>query len=780
MKSFIIKPIIRNCLKNRRSIVINIAGLSIGFAALLAIAFFIRKELNYNQFYDKIDNIYCVFTKDHTSKNKLGSNESVPALAKALRNEYPEVNDAALYYNSNLRMLVNYKDKKFFEQVQLADPDLFNIFSFPIIRGKIPKDRDEVNIVALSRKLAGKYFGDKDPIGKTLKIDDKYFCTVVAVFENIPKNSSIRFDFWMPIKVLESAYDKNVLKTWYNQSFSTYVLLNHHVSVKELNKKLYDRIQQSLPSSTARAQLYPFKDLYLKAWHHNRGINMMLMIAFVILTMVCINFINLHTAETFVNIRDFGVKKVNGAGNFAVIVQLVGEALIYCLISLVIAIGIVHSGQDYLFSLLGESAKDASILSWPTFGIVAFVAFLIAILSGLIPGLIIRSVSLSNSINNRVKEHTGTKKLSVVFTSLQFGMAIVLLICLLTTNKQLNYLHNKNLGFNKKQIAYIHIEGKLKEKKELLRDEIAKDPNVINATLASRSPIGIYWNGDGWDWEGKPKDFNPQITYIETDANFQKTFGMKMAEGNFFDSKKPGVVVNETFAHLISPNGDALNKLLVRKDLNVRVQVTGIIKDFNFKPLTHEIEPLMIIPPLGFDEMRYLFIKLSPQNMDKTLSSIKHIVTDLNPDFPFEYFFLDQDFDRQYKGEKRLRDQMMFFSIMALLISCMGLWGILMFMVKNRTKEIGIRKVNGAKVSEIMTMLNKDFIKWVVIAFVIACPIAWYAMHKWLENYAYKTTLSWWVFALAGMLALGIAILTVSFQSWKAATRNPVEALRYE
>jgi putative ABC transport system permease protein len=507
---------------------------------------------------------------------------------------------------------------------------------------------------------------------------------------------------------------------------------------------------------------------------------MMSLIVAIILVLVCLNFINLQTAEAFVKIKHFGIRKINGARNSEIIKHLVFEALFYCLISIIIAAVITQLSASYLTNILGKTASESSMLSVNSLLLTGLVAIVISLLSGIIPGLTIRNVMPTNAIRNNIKEQLSVKKLRVVFTSLQFSMAIVLIICLIVTNKQLNYLRNKNLGFNRDQVVYVHLEGELLEKQEILREELGRNSSIISVSCASRSPIGIYWNGGGWEWEDKPTDLDPMITFIETDAYFQQTFKIEMLEGDYFESDIPKVVINETFAQLVSPNESALNKVLSYPEENLNVTIGGIIKDIHFKPLNRTITPLMLIPQLGYDPMKYIFIKLSPENMDKTLAFIDNTVTQLNPDFPCEHFFLDSDFERLYKGEQRLRDQMIFFSIMAILISCMGLWGILLFMVKQRIKEIGIRKVNGAKVSEILSMLNKDFVKWVAIAFGIACPIAYYTMNKWLENFAYKTTLSWWIFALAGVLALGIALLTVSWQSWRAATRNPVEALRYE
>jgi putative ABC transport system permease protein len=781
MKNPLINSILRNSLfRSKHSTVINLIGLSIGFVVLITITFFIREELNYNQFHRHINNIFCVFTRDHNSTNTLGDNESVPALAPALREEYPEVLDAALVYNGDGTMLVSYKEKKHYERIQLAEGNLFHIFSFPVSEGNIPVNTGETKIIALSRKMALKYFNSENPIGKQIKLNNKDLFTVVAIFENIPNNSSIRFDFWVPIKLLEEIKRKDYLKTWYNCSFSTYVLLKNHVLVTEINKKLLGRIQQSKASSTEKAQLYPFRNLYLDAWGHKKGIQMMIFIAIIIIALISINFINLQTAEAFKRIKEFGIKKLNGARNSLVYKELIAEAFVYVSVALFIAIVISYFGSSYLINLLGKETSAYPLISISSLLILIIIAFLIVFLSGIIPGITIQSVSASHSLKEKISEKVGIKKIRHILISLQFCMAIILIICLLVTNKQLNYLQNKNLGFEKEQLLCINLEGELKEKYKLLKKELDQNPSILSTSAASRSPIGIYWNGTGWSWEGKSPDFDPQITYIETDEDFQKTFGMNMEEGNYFKSGRSGVVINKTFAQMISHHGSALNKFLVNSEKNVNTQVMGVINDFNFEPLNECIGPLMLIPPQRLDEMKFLFVRISPDKMSSTLHFIKKTVLGINPDFPYEYHFLDEDFSRLYQREKRLRDQMMFFSIVAILISCMGLWGILIFMVKQRTKEIGIRKVNGARIIEVLTMLNKDFVKWVAIAFVIACPIGWYVMNQWLQSFAYKTELSWLVFASAGMIALIIAMFTVSWQSWRAARKNPVEALRYE
>ncbi|HEY4786379.1 MAG TPA: ABC transporter permease, partial [Bacteroidales bacterium] len=726
MKHFIFNSIIRSkILKLKQSTIINLIGLSFGFAVLFYIIFFIRDELSYNQFHKNIDNIYCIYTYEPDD----ASNETVPALPDALRKEYPEVKDAALIYNSKITMLMSFKNQKYYEKVQLTEPNLFNILSFPILKGNIISNPDQNNVIAISKKMAAKYFGSQNPIGDRIKINNKEQATVIAVFIDIPKNSSIRFDFWMPVKLLEKIKNKDYLNTWYNLSFSGYVLLNEHSSFAEVNKRLTGRIKQSNPGSNAQAQLYPFKNLYLDKYRHQKSINMMILIASVITILICINFINLQIAEAFKRIKEYGVKKINGAKNIHIYKELIEEAIIYVSIAIVAALFMTYLSVDYMKNLIGKSSSNNQVISVNSVCIITIVGLAIAFLSGLIPGLTIKAISLQNSLKEKISEKISIKKLRYAFISLQFCISIALLICLFVIQKQVNYLKNKDLGFNKEQILYVDLNGNLEEKYDLLKKEIDRNPAILSSSLASRSPIGIYWNGGGWNWEGKPDDSNPQITFIETDKDFQKTFGIIMKEGSYFQDEKLGVVINETFAKMVSPKGSAMYKILSDNE-DVKVPIIGIIDDFNFKPLNEKIGPLMLIPKLGYDKMRYLFIRIHPNNMINTLQFIESTVTKINPDFPYQRHFLDDDFDNLYNNEKKLRDQIMFFSIMAILISCIGLWGILLFIIKQYSKEIGIRKVNGALISEVLLMLNKDFIKWVTIAFIIACPIAWYAMHQ--------------------------------------------------
>ena len=776
-----LKSAFRWNLKNKTGTYINIVGLSVGLAVILLLLNIVGYEKSFDKFNHRLDDIYCIVTKDqHSGSNSIGWNESVPALPQAMMNEFPEVEQASLVQNGEQTMQLKIGNQIYKEKVQFASPNLFEIFSFPLLSGSISPESTEKHILALSKSSAKKFFGNTNPLGKLITINNKYEFRIVAVFDDIPKNSSLRFDCWAPTGFLpELNQFPNYLNTWYNLSFQSYVLLTKGASPENVNKKLKGRIIQSNPDSQAESQLYPYSNLHTGLYGQNKRIKMVSAIAVIIFILISINFINLKTVDTFQRIKEFGIRKINGAGKGYIFKQLMLEAGLIILISTTLSLFIIYFSFPTLKNLTGISGTLTGIFTPASIVMLLVSGSLIAFISALIPSLTLRSNSPVNSLKAKVNETTSVSRLRTILSGVQFGLAIGLIICTLFTIKQLNYLRNFDLGFNKEQIVRVHLQGPLQSNYKVLQDELRKNPNILSSTAASRDLTGIYWNGDGFNWEGKPANVDPLITFIETDENFCKTFDIKMLDGDYFKTGKPGsVVINKTLADIISPDGNALNKKITRDTLEL--EVTGITNNFNFKPLNRSIGPLMFIKEAGLDNMRYLFVKIAPARVSGTLNYLERTVKKLNPDFLFSYHFLDDEFARLYNGEERLEKQLSLFSFIAIIISVMGLWGILLFVIQQRTKEIGIRKVNGANVSEVMTLLNKDFIKWLGIAFVIATPIAWFAMNKWLENFAYKTNLSWWVFALAGILALGIALLTVSWQSWKAATRNPVEALRYE
>ncbi len=776
-----INKIFRRSLKNRTITYINVIGLSAGLIVILMLVNVIRYEKSVNKFHRRISDIYCIVTRDqHSGSNSIGWNETVPVLPKTMMDEIPEVEYAALVENGQDDFQFTIGNEIYKEQIQFASPNLFKVFSFPVLSGKIPVESKEGNIMALSKSLSKRLFGDKDPVGELIRVNNNYDFMVVAVFDDIPGNSTMRFNCWGNIEFLRELYhDKNYLDTWSNLAFQGYVLLAEGASSKRVNEKLKERIIRSNPDSQAESQLYPFSELYTGLYGRNDIIKMVGIIAAIIFILVSINFINLKTVDTFQRIREFGVRKINGAGKGFLFCQLISESGVVILLSVILALLITYFSFPALKNFIGINGDQSGIISPESIIILLVIVGFIAIVSALIPSLSLRSASPVNSLKSKVNETMGISQLRKILTGVQFGLAIGLIICTFFTVKQLSYLKSFDLGFNKEQMVCIDLQGPLQTNYRMLQDELQKNPNILHSTAASRHPIGMYWNGDGLEWDGKPKNVDPLVTFIETDEHFCETFDIKMLEGDYFKTGKPGaVVINKTFADMISPGGNSLQMKL--SGYGREMEVTGITEDFHFKPLNRKIGPLMFIKEMGLDNMKYLFIRISPSGMPQTLKYIEKTVKTLNPEFLYSYRFLDDEFAKLYNGEEQLKRQLGLFSLVAIIISIMGMWGVLLFVVRQRVKEIGIRKVNGAKVVEILAMLNKDFMKWVVIAFVVVCPVAYYAMHKWLENFAYKTTLSWWIFALAGLLALGIALLTVSWQSWKAATRNPVEALRYE
>jgi putative ABC transport system permease protein len=776
----LINKILRSGKKSRTSFIINILGLSLGLSSILFILFSINKELSTNKFHENLERIYCIFTTEDNSTDKTGWNETVPTLPNAVREEIPEVEYAAMLENGENRLLFRVGDFKNYEDVQFAEPGIFDIFSFPVVSGNIPREIQDDKILALNRTMANKYFKDEDPVGRTIMVENRHLFTVVAVFEDIPSNSTIHFDCWAPASFLETLYNNDqYIDTWYNLSFHGYVLLNKGVDPETVNQKLAGRIKRANPESKAEAKLYPFSKLYLDIFGRRDNVRTMGLIGFVILSLICINFINLQTADSFRRIKDFGIRKVNGATKFSICRMLIDESVIITFIALVLAIIIYFLLGPYLNKIFNPDSFQTSFSLLP-FYLILIAAFFISVLAGIFSATVINSVSSLLSLKSEIVEKNSTIRLRRYLTTFQFVLAIVLIICTLFVRRQIKYIQNKDLGLDKEQVLYVNLEGRLQEDYKILKEEIDKIPSVLSSSVSAKTPTGIYWNSDGWDWDGKPPHIDPSITFNDTDEDFLETFSLKMVEGDYFKTRKNGVIINQTLADIISPEGQAMNKIMRLPMFNMEFEVIGIIEDFHFKPLRDRISPLMIGHELHLEPIKYLFIKISSQQISNTLSQIKTAVESLNPEYPYSYRFLDDDYASLYINEEMFRKQMMFFAGLAIFISCIGLWGMLLFTLQHRVKEIGIRKVNGARISEVMVMLNKDFVKWIAVAFVAATPVALFAMHKWLEYFAYKTSLSWWIFGISGILALGIALLTVSWQSWRAATRNPVEALRYE
>jgi putative ABC transport system permease protein len=779
-----VRTAFRNIQRYKGYSIINIVGLALGMACCILILLWAKDELATDRYHAKLDSLYLVQTISHYGGGASREPGSVPALAPALKAEYPEVLNAARFENGQGEYLLAYGDRQFRELIQLADPEIFQMFTFPFVEGRPEDAFGDPHVIVLSERMAAKFFEGEKAVGKVLTLNNKEEFRVVGVMKNIPHNSSRQFDVWAPLELANKWYRPGHTTTWFNHAFRSYVEMAAGTDIKAFDEKIFNRIRRSNPNNNSEPVLYPYGQVYLESWGRLATVRTFSLIAFVILIIACINFMNLSTARSTHRAREVGLRKVVGARRQQVMRQFFGESLIFTFMSLALALLMIRL---FLPTFRNFTAKPLPIrdLLDPTIvlGILA-VSLATGLLSGSYPALFLSSFRpVAVLKGGRVSGRAGGafRKVMVV---LQFSLSVVLIIGTTVIYSQVRFIKTKSLGFDKEHLLYVRLEGKLLESLVPLKNEILRFPGVQSVTATSHSPTGVYNNGHDWDWDGRDPNVNPLVTYFGVDPDFLKTFKMELAQGESFlpatGHSMTSVIINECFAGIMGLPS-VLGARLSQPGMQLRV--IGVVKDFHFTPVNQEIGPVIIYydPTYkSFQTYRYLFVRLNPGPVPAALAHIEKAVKSLNPGFPFAYRFLDDDYDRMYRGVEREMDVVRTFTILAILISCLGLFGLAAYTAEQRTKEIGIRKVMGASDAGIMALLSKEYAKWVLVANVLAWPVAYFLMKAWLQGYYYRIKLGWPIFLLAAAVSVVIAQLTVSFQALKAARTDPVNSLRYE
>ena len=801
-----LKIAFRNLKKHKGFSFINIAGLAIGIACCLLILLLIRDELSFDRFHEHKDRIYRVVTQ-HPGQFYMGKDSMAVTqapLAPALMAEFPEVIKATRIDSSN-EVIVSYQNKRFYENgFYWADSHFFEVFSFPLLRGDKSKALAEPYSVIISERMAHKYFGDEDPVGKILALNNRYDFIVTGILENIPRNSHLQFDFLAPLITLSRIRgQEDFLKSWGNYSYYTYILIAEGSSPKGLEKKFPDfvekymgerlrRIRQRDPSYVAsRFYLQPLTRIHCFS-HLNyeispnsdiKQIYLLSALALVTLLIACINYMNLATARSASRAQEVGMRKVVGAERRQLIRQFIGESIFFCSLAILLAVVLVELFLPVFNSLIGKSIRLHFLHDWEFFIGMVFLALVVGIISGSYPAFFLSSFQpvavLKGSLKTEIKGST-LRRILVVF---QFAASIVLVISTVVIYSQIEYIRNKKLGFNREQIVVLPVKDReLRQNHEPLKNELLQNPSILGCTASTWLPNNIRTNVGDTTWDGMEEGTDMQIFLLEADHDFIDVFGIELIEGrNFsreFSTDSRAYIINET-ARKIFGWEKALGKRFGFRNEEVGTgPVIGVVKDFHFLSLHQEMQPLAI--HLTDNRMQYLSIKIDTENIPRTIGFLKGKWKIFSPNSPFGYFFLDDDFEKMYRSEMRLGKTFASFTVLAIFIACLGLFGLASFTSEQRTKEIGVRKVLGASVSNIVFLLSKEFSKWVLIAGLIAWPVAYYAMSHWLQSFAYRVSVSIWVFLLSTVMAMLVAVVTVSFKAVKAAIANPVEALRYE
>lgn len=777
------KIALRNIKRYTTHSILNISGLAIGMASAILILLWVQEEWSYDRHFKNANDLYRVIEKQYFSGGEVSQFAVSPGLlATALKAEYPEIIRSARYSNPQFPIQ---KGSEFIEaKIAVVDKEFLNMFDIKFVRGDINGALNGPYNIVITENLATKYFDSEDPIGKTLKSAGWVF-TITGVVKSLPHNSHIVFDILFPSEFLKQIGAP--VDDWGYRCYN-YFELQKGTDSKKLDKKILDFIRKNKKGSNSEIFLQNIKKIHLfssqKYAYDINGhgdityVKILSLIAVFILSIACINFMNLSTALSSRRAREIGVRKIAGANRQKIVVQFLGESLLIVLVAHAIAMILVELLLPGYNNLIGKHLAVNYRSVGLYMGLTSMVLFC-GLLAGSYPALYMASLKPLDIIKGIVDKNPGNAKFRRVLVIFQFSLSILLIICTLIVGKQLHYLQNKNLGYNKENIGYFLFDTNPRDPQlETFKKEISNNPDILSVTRAHYNPVNVEGTWSGLKWTGKKEGDDVKFYRLGADEDYAKTFQLEIKEGRFFSPEfstdNTVLVINEEAAKIMDLK-NPVGEILSTRD-GAKFTIIGVVKDFNFKSLHTRIEPLII----GLESCNTFYIKMRPNRIISTIEFVNKTYKSFNNPNPLYFHFLDDDFDNLYRSEQRIGKILSYFSFLAIIISCLGLIGLSSFMTERRTKEIGIRKINGAKSNEIFFLFSGEYIIWVFISIIIACPIAWYTMNKWLQNFAYRINISLWVFALSGVLALLIALLTVSFQSYRAASRNPVEALRYE
>lgn len=774
----------RNLMRYFGYTVINVFGLAVGLATAIFIFLWVLDEYSYDNFHVEGELLYKVMNNSRYADGTIETYPTTPApLMHALKKEVPEV-AYAVRTTWGEKMLMEYHGTSLLVLGMWADPQLFKAFTFPVILGNKENPLPNINSIAISRSIADKYFPGENPLGKIFKVDERFEVIVSAVFEDVPRNSSMAFDFVMPFEVY---FKENTwLERWGNFSIQTYVKLHSGASVRKVNKQMKAIKEKNCKECMGTPVLHAYRDGRLYSYFENGKVSggrieyvrVFIAVGIFILVIACVNFMNLATARVAIRSKEVGVRKVIGARRKHLILQFMGEAFFMGFIAFLLGILLVEILLPS-FNLLTDK-KVVLDFSQPvlTIGLLG-ITLLTSFISGIYPAIFLSSFKPATIFKRNHKAYFSGASLRKCLVVFQFSISIILVVGATVVYHQTSFIQEKNLGFDKENIITFDLGSGIRENIETFKSEALRYAGVKAVAASGQMPFNIENVTTDPDWPGKPEGKEVPFKVITCDHDFIPTLNMQVVEGRNFSSNydldSNNYMVNEAAVKVMgleNPVGTPLDMWMGKGE------IIGVVKDFHNQNFREAIVPL-IFTNIPVNTWK-VYVRLEGRDTRGAISHLKELYQKFEPVYPFEYTFLNEDFNRQYESETTLEKLMVYFTIVAILISCLGLFGLTAFTSQQRTKEVGIRKVLGASLSNIAILLSGDFIKLVMVAIVIALPISWAVMENWLENYAYRITIKPGYLVAAGLVALIIALFTVSYQSIKAALANPVDSLKNE
>lgn len=778
-----LKVAIRNLLINKFYTGINITGLAIGLTSAIFIILWINDEVNYDKHYPDYNQIYRIVERQYYNNSDILSIAiTPPALANELKN-YEQIELVSRFTHLGQRV-IRFQNRSFFEdKIGLADQDFLKLFSIELIDSGSANPMSNNNEILISQKTAQKYFGDQDAIGETLHLNNTYSFTVSGIFKNQPHNTHLKFDFLIPFMFLNDIGAN--LDLWGSNSYYTYIKIKETVHPELFENEIRDLVKINHPGSSTELKMQALSNIHLHSEYtsdieQNGNIlylRLFVVIAIVIILIASINFMNLSTARSASRSVEIGLRKICGAQKRQLIHQFINESLLQSIIALLLAIVLVEILMPVFNSVSGKNLGIDYLNNWKISSLLLILTVATGIIGGIYPAILLASFRSVEVMKGRFSIRSGKFRRTMVI--LQFSLSIVLIISTAIIFQQMKYIQKMKLGLDKNDIVYFRILGEINKDIPESKLKFQNHEAIHSVTAISNTPTSMENSTSGWYWEGKNPETEALLHYVAVDYDFLKTFDIQLKEGRFYSRKSPddsttSIVINETAAKLIGFN-ESIGKTLSIGENNFTI--IGVVNDFNFKSAHTNIEPLVIAL---MPDYYYFFIKLNGEKLKEGVQHIEKTWEEINPGFPFKLNWLEKEYYLLYSAEERMGRLFRYFTLLAIFVSSLGLFGLASFLSGIRTKEIGVRKALGSTSKEIILLFSKEFLQLVIIANIVAWPVAYLIMNQWLKHFAYRSNISIWIFLLAAFISVGIAFITVSYQSYKTANQKPIDALKYE
>ncbi len=783
------KTALRNIKRYSTFSILNISGMTIGLTVALLLLLWVRYEYSFDRFHK---NRSCLFRVVQTEKTdgRLQLYATTPfPLAATLKNEYPDILHSSRFHKWPTSF--HKGDKVISGKLALVDKDFLEMVNIEFVKGDKSTALNGPYDAVLTEDMAKRYFGDEDPFGKTITVDPDFKLTVTGVIKNLQRNSHFYTDCIASFEFYGIKYggnsDKSVFASWSSVYNYTFIEIVKGTDKRLIEEKIKGIVQRNKTGSTAEIHLQNIRDIHLSTVKYAADIEtgnityvrLASLIAVLILIIASVNFMNLTTAQASRRAKEIGVRKVAGASRIKITLQFLGESLIIVFVAHILAMILVElllpGFKNFMFMEINYRSAGLYLF------LIVIVLFC-GLLGGSYPAFYLSSLKPVNTMKRVIGKSPGNTGFIRIMVLLQFVLSFIFIICTIIVRNQLNYLQNKNIGLDIQNICHFELTNDIR--RETLKNELINNPDILSVTFTPHQDVlNIISATGGVNWRGKKEGTDVIFSILNTDKDFAKTFQLEMKDGSFLSSNEFStdttvLVINEKAAETMGFK-DPVGEVITDRN-GIVFRIIGVVKDFNFKSLRYPVEPLVISPVPGSASGGTCYLRLKPDHISSAINSVKKTLKSFYNDTAPDFRFLGNDLNSMYVIERIAATLLGYITILAILISCLGLIGLSTFMTISRTKEIGIRKVNGSKSGEIFIMLSRQYISLVAISFLVASPVAWYATNIWLRGYDYRTSIGWWVFAEAAVIIFTITMVTIGFQSYKAASKNPVEALRYE